>query len=96
MAKKTTHSLRPKSNPHARDTELARAYEDGWRDGHRQTEELEETLDHVLEVIAGAEIRNELCSGSKSGRRRSVIDVDELIRRDYARERKEPGPEVGC
>jgi hypothetical protein len=64
-AKSTT---RPSVNPHAEGTELAQAYEDGWRKGYLQSEEM---LDHVTEVIEGARFCHELFAGRESGRKRS-------------------------
>jgi hypothetical protein len=83
QAKKSTRTLQPNSNPHPRGTELARVYEEGWRNGYLQSEEM---LDHVTEVIAGARLRHERDTDPKS-RRREVIDIDTLVRRDLERER---------
>jgi hypothetical protein len=82
-ARKTTRTLKPNSNPHPRGTDLARGYAEGWRDAHLQSEEL---LDHLTESIAGAQLHLERDTDPKS-RRRAVIDVDTLVRRDLERER---------
>jgi hypothetical protein len=85
-ATETKLTLKPKHNPHTPGTDLARAYENGWREGYLQSEEL---LDHVTEVIAGAQLRHEAGAVSFSGRR-AVIDLDALLRRDRERERVTP------
>jgi hypothetical protein len=79
--KKPERTLKPQHNPHARGTDLARAYEDGWRSCYLRSEE---ELDHLTEVIAGARMRHENDADPKS-RRRAVIDIDTLVQRDLAR-----------
>jgi hypothetical protein len=82
-AKTTTRTLKPNSNPHPRGTDLARGYAEGWRDAHLQSEAM---LDQLTESLAGAQLHLERDADPKS-RRRAVIDIDTLVRRDLERER---------
>jgi|GEM_PF-3830441 len=52
-----TCKLRPRSNPYPEGSELARAYEEGWQKAYLQSSEL---LEHVTEVIEGAQFCHEL------------------------------------
>jgi hypothetical protein len=54
---------------------------EGWRDAHLQSEEL---LDHLTESLAGAQLHHDT---DPKSRRREVIDIDTLVRRDLERER---------
>jgi hypothetical protein len=83
MARRATRTLKPNSNPHPRGTELARGYDEGWRDAHLQSEAM---LDHLTESIAGAQLHLDRDTDPKS-RRRAVIDIDTLVRRDLERDR---------
>jgi hypothetical protein len=61
-------TMKPRFNPHPKNTELARAYEAGWRKGYLQSAEM---LDHVTEVIVGARFCHELFAGRESKRNRA-------------------------
>lgn len=88
MAKQIPRTLKPNCNPHPRGTELARGYEEGWRDAHLQSEEL---LDHLTESLAGAQLHLDRDTDPSSPRRRAVIDIDTLVRRERERVRNRRG-----